>query len=128
MTYDRTLMKAKYFDRQRKRSLGEVAKLLLLRTSRDDDSADKWEVLHTVETGWSADFSERFELPTFNVAREDDEFGQMITDASQVVVIDSDKPALNGKIHEIVRAHTIPAGVAPYHRIRAEHKGSIYTA
>lgn len=128
MAYDRTAMQAKYFDRQRKRLLGEDAKLLLLRTSRDDEDTNEWELLTTVTTGWSADFSERFELPTFKVGRDDDEFGQLVADASQVVVIDSEKPALNGKVHEIDRAHTIPAGVAPYHRIRAEHKGKVYTA
>ncbi len=117
---------AEAFDAEREVLYGEDAKLLLLRTSRNDDDPNEWQMLFEVTAGWSADFAERFELPTFNVAREDAEFAQAVLDASQVVVVDSASESLNGKVHEIVRGHTIPAGVAPYHRIRAEHKGKTY--
>jgi hypothetical protein len=63
---------------------------------------------------------------TFNVARTDAEFARQVGEASYLMVIDSDKEALNNQLHTINRETTRLAGVDPFCRIRATEVGKRY--
>ncbi len=107
---------AEGFDARREVLMGEDAKLLILKV---DGGVTEYELKMTVESAWSASFSEFYGSTTFTVARSDNEFTDALEEASHVVVKDSNSDALNNKLHIINRETTIPAGIDPYWRVRA---------
>lgn len=123
MTYDRTRLKARLFDRRRARYLGEDAKLLLLRT---DGGSARFSTKETVTEGWSADFSEFLGLTTFRVAKDDAGFNQKANEATHLIITDSRNEAVNNQLFEVNRETTVPAGAGPYWRIRAAQVGKRY--
>jgi hypothetical protein len=123
MAYDRTALKAKFFDRERRRLLGEGAVLVLLKI---DGSVAPFAELTRVEAAWSARFSDEFGSTTFQVATTDADFAAQVDEAAFVAVTDCDNETLEGQLHAINRETTRPAGVDPYWRIRATPTGKRY--
>lgn len=111
------------FDAIRAELFGEQADLLLLKA---DGGGQKFRTLLTLVAGWTAEFSEFFGSTTFQVARDDDEFNAAAREASHVIVVKSERPALNNQLFEVDSSSTIPAGVEPYWRIRAKQTGKRY--
>lgn len=120
---DITAAYAEGFDAIRSELLGLEAALLLLRT---DGGAQKFRTLLSLSDGWAAEFSEFFGSTTFKVARDEDEFNAAAREASHVIVVNSERTALNNQLFEVDSSSTIPAGVDPYWRIRAKQIGKRY--
>lgn len=120
---DITAAFAEGFDALRSELFGLEADLLLLQT---DGGAQKFKSLLALSSAWAAEFSEYFGSTTFQVARDDDEFNAAAKDATHVVVVNSERPALNNQLFEVDSSSTIPAGVEPYWRIRAKQTGGRY--
>jgi hypothetical protein len=114
---------AEAFDAEREVLLGEDAKLLLL---KPDGGAQRYTILETLESSWSAYFSEFVGSPTFQVADDSVEFYAKAIEASHVMVSDSDNETLNNRLHEINRETTVPAGIEPFWKIRATNIGKKY--
>jgi hypothetical protein len=121
--FSTTRQVAKFFDRERRRHIGEDAKLLLLKT---DGALAPFAVVVQVDSAWNTEFSDFFGSTTFNVARNDAEFAAQVGEASYAMVVDSDKEALNNQLFAINRETTRLAGVDPYCRIRATETGKRY--
>jgi hypothetical protein len=120
---DITAAYAEGFDAIRSELFGLQADLLLLKT---DGGSQKFKTLLTLSAAWSAEFSEYFGSTTFQVARDDDEFNAAARDASHVVVLNSERAALNNALFEVDSSSTVPAGVDPFWRIRAKQTGGRY--
>lgn len=114
---------AEAFDEAREELLGPEAKLLLLKAQ---GAPQPYLVLEALTLGWSVYFSEFHGTTTFQVARDDIEFNAVATQATHVMVIDSNSASLNNQLHTINGETTFPAGVDPYWRIRAEVVGRRY--
>jgi hypothetical protein len=123
MAYDRTALKAKFFDREKRRHIGEGASLVLLKI---EGSAQPYSELARVASGWFAKFSDYFGSTTFQVADTSAEFAAQVGEAAFLAVIGSQNETLEGQLHAINRETTRPAGVDPYWRIRATPTGKRY--
>lgn len=121
---DITAAYAEGFDAMRAELFGPQADLVLLKT---DGGAQKYRTLLTLSSAWAAEFSEFFGSTTFQVARDDDEFNAAVKESSHVLIVNSERAALNNQLFEVDSSTTVPAGVDPYWRIRAKQVGGRYT-
>jgi hypothetical protein len=120
---DVRLAYAEGFEALRAELFGLEAALLLLKAV---GGAQKFRTLLALSEAWAAEFSEFFGSTTFQVARDDDEFNAAAKEASHVIVVGSERAALNNQLFEVDSSSTIPAGIEPYWRIRAKQSGGRY--
>jgi hypothetical protein len=83
------------FDEVKSETLGEVAKLVLLRVKGKDTP---FEVVGTIATGWMAKFNEFFSASVFRIADITAATAALVRRASHVMIIDSEIPALNNVV------------------------------
>jgi hypothetical protein len=114
MTYDRTRVKAKFFDRERNRSLGGGAVLVFLKNSVE---------IGRVESAWSAEFEKEVALKALVVARNDEEFNALAGETSQFAILDSTRPSLNNQILILDDSAGTTAGDGYYWRFVVKKKG-----
>lgn len=92
---DLTRAYSRGFDAKRRAFLGPNAKLVLLKVKGDVKAFD---VVGTIEKGWMGNFSEFFGASTFRIADSSSATAALIRRASHVMVVDSEKPALNNVV------------------------------
>lgn len=112
MAYDRTRLKAKFFDRERARRLGAGAVLVLLReTARDENGVGTYDALLTPSSGWNAQRVTGKDGSTWTQADIADTTGDVATLMQQPV---KDRPthfALNSQVFKLQGDRTvIPLG------------------
>jgi hypothetical protein len=107
---------AEAFDEAREEFFGPDAKMLCLQF---DNETQQFAVLETIQSGWNAYFSEYYGTTTFQVAKDNHDFTQKITEVSDVVVIDSTNLSLNNVLFKLKKDTQPPFGTEPFWKIRA---------
>lgn len=126
MTYDRTRLKAKFFDRERNRRLGAATLTLL----KEDNNAQGFKSLLTLDSKWGPDEQRGVDsiTPLYNIADVSTDFASVMAKADGFVIVNSNLPTLNGEVHKLLKDRTQPpAPLRPYWAIFGQMTGNKYT-
>jgi hypothetical protein len=108
---------AEAFDESRAELYGESSKVMLL---KENGVTKAFDIIATVETGWTAEFSEFFNTTTVDIADVTEAFANKVRKSTHLIIISSDNAALNNTLFEFQDGTQPPLGAEAYWKIRAK--------